>query len=261
MWRGRALLSTQARLLDMVTKLRSETSFSLSLCKKAVVDAGYDYDAAHALLLSMSQSAPTKTRTAVGSNGVIALFNAADSLSLVEISSETDFVALNSDFICSASTIAEATSYLDKTSGPVSLDALPEEILKEISTCQSRFKENIALKYAVRCSLNAAHNEVGGVYIHQRLSDSLLVGKAAAIVRLCSDKPLQGPKLYNTACLLAKQVVALHDQKIDAQKLLDSECMVGSVSGRVGQVLDNVASELSTKVHLKEVFFRTLRGL
>ncbi|MBI4118376.1 MAG: elongation factor Ts [Parcubacteria group bacterium] len=86
--------------LDDVKVLREETGISIMECKKALEEAGGDFDKARALLRKQgAKIAAKKAERKLGSGVVASYIHSDNKLGvLVEVLSETDFVARNDDF-------------------------------------------------------------------------------------------------------------------------------------------------------------------
>lgn len=72
---SRQFYSSRPKLADLVCKLRSETAFSLDLCRKALIESNFDYSKA---LETVSQLARTSINSKlnhsnVGKEGILAL--------------------------------------------------------------------------------------------------------------------------------------------------------------------------------------------
>ena len=105
-----------------VKKLRDATGVGMMDCKKALVEADGDFDAAIELLRKKGQKVAAKRADREASEGVIATRSTDDGVTaiLVEVNCETDFVARNDDFQDYAASIAELV--LEHL--PADLDAL-----------------------------------------------------------------------------------------------------------------------------------------
>lgn len=105
-----------------VKKLRDATGVGMMDCKKALVEADGDFDAAIELLRKKGQKVAAKRADREASEGVIATRSAGDKSTaiLVEVNCETDFVARNDDFQEYADSIARLV--MDEQ--PDDLDAL-----------------------------------------------------------------------------------------------------------------------------------------
>jgi elongation factor Ts len=105
-----------------VNKLRQQTGAGLMDCKKALVETNGDFEAAIDFLRKKgAKIAANRAEREANEGVVIALTNEAGTLGvIVNLCSETDFVAKNEDFIAMAKEITE----LALTTQPGDLDAL-----------------------------------------------------------------------------------------------------------------------------------------
>lgn len=83
----------------MVKELRELTGLGMMECKKALEEAGGDMKKAEELLRIKSGAKASKAASRVAADGAIATYVDAKVGALVEVNSETDFVAKNPDFI------------------------------------------------------------------------------------------------------------------------------------------------------------------
>ena len=93
----------------MVKELREKTDAPMMECKKALTEAAGDMAKAEEILRVKLGSKATKAAARVAAEGVVSTFISADGklASIVEINSETDFVAKNDDFLKLARDCAE----------------------------------------------------------------------------------------------------------------------------------------------------------
>lgn len=101
--------------LEQIKALRDETGVSVMQCKKALEEAGGDHEKARALLRRRGAEIASKKQGRTLGAGVIASYVHADNRIgvLVEVLSETDFVARNSDFKTLADDIALHIAAMD----------------------------------------------------------------------------------------------------------------------------------------------------
>jgi elongation factor Ts len=93
----------------MVKELRELTGLGMMECKKALEEAGGDMKKAEELLRIKSGAKASKAAGRVAADGAIGAYLSADAKvgALVEVNSETDFVAKNPDFIAFAQAVAQ----------------------------------------------------------------------------------------------------------------------------------------------------------
>lgn len=94
--------------VEDVKKLRDETGVSISKCKEALVEAQGDFDKARDVLREFSQKAASKTADRdLGAGLVVSYVHTnGQAGTIIELNSETDFVARNDDFGALANDIA-----------------------------------------------------------------------------------------------------------------------------------------------------------
>src|SRR5437868_10087884 len=91
---------------SMVAELRAKTDAPMMECKKALTEAGGDMDKAEELLRVKLGGKAAKASARITAEGVVASHIAGGIGALVEVNSETDFVAKNDDFLALANNAA-----------------------------------------------------------------------------------------------------------------------------------------------------------
>src|SRR5437763_2838402 len=106
----------------LVKELRELTGLGMMECKKALAECEGDLRKAEELLRIKSGAKASKAAGRIAAEGVIGPWLAADGKvgALVEVNSETDFVAKNDDFIAFAAALAELVA----TRNPASVEEL-----------------------------------------------------------------------------------------------------------------------------------------
>ena len=94
---------------SLVKELRERTGLPMMECKKALTETNGDIDKAEELLRVKGSSKASKAATRIAAEGVVGAWLSADAKvgALVELNSETDFVAKNDDFVAFAKSLAE----------------------------------------------------------------------------------------------------------------------------------------------------------
>ena len=102
-----------------VKKLRDQTGAGMMDCKKALSEAGGDFEAAIAILRKKGQKLSLKRAEREAKEGVVyaLVSESADKGVLIKLSCETDFVAKNEDFVDLTRRMAE-----------VALSSFPEDL-------------------------------------------------------------------------------------------------------------------------------------
>ena len=152
-----------------VAKLREITGVGMMECKKALVEAQGNIEAAVDVLRKSGAASAAKKASREAREGVIAQYIAPDGKSgvLVEINCETDFVARNDAFRAFADEIAKKVA-----SNPnINLEAEREGAVAKMG-------ENI--KFARNARLEVAGNGLVAAYIHTGAKVGVLVEVAAS---------------------------------------------------------------------------------
>jgi elongation factor Ts len=153
---------------SLVKELRDLSGAGMMECKSALVEADGDISAAQDLLRKRGQSSADKKSARIAAEGRIAFAQRDDTAVLVEVNSETDFVARDKNFIDFANASAEAVfelrtdeSGVDKllaaeTKGGGTLDQARIDLVAKLG-------ENIGVRQFRQM---AAQGEIGH-YLHQ----------------------------------------------------------------------------------------------
>jgi elongation factor Ts len=107
---------------SMVKELREKTDAPMMECKKALTEADGDMAKAEEILRVKLGNKATKAATRVAAEGVVGMYLSADGKlgAVVEVNSETDFVAKNDEFIALSKGCAELVA----TRSPADVAAL-----------------------------------------------------------------------------------------------------------------------------------------
>ena len=82
-----------------VAALRAKTGIGMMECKKALVEANGDVDAAVKILREKGElKAESKMATRIAADGIVEVLKDGDVTAMIEVNSETDFVAKNESF-------------------------------------------------------------------------------------------------------------------------------------------------------------------
>jgi|SRR5688572_31157640 elongation factor Ts len=93
----------------LVKELRERTGLGMMECKKALAEADGDINKAEELLRVKSGAKANKAASRIAAEGVVGAYLSGDARlgALVELNSETDFVAKNEEFLAFAQALAE----------------------------------------------------------------------------------------------------------------------------------------------------------
>ena len=152
----------------LVKELRERTGSGMMECKKALVESNGDIDVAIETMRKAGLAKADKKSDRVAAEGVIAIETSADGKNAVmlEVNSETDFVAKADDFINFVAQVGKVV--LDKSPADVdAMMALPFDGGESIDTARqaliAKIGENIQIR---RFSMMSVEDGVIGSYRH-----------------------------------------------------------------------------------------------
>jgi elongation factor Ts len=134
----------------LVKELRELTGLGFMECKKALAETDGDLKKAEELLRIRGSAKANKAASRIAAEGVIGAWLAADGKvgALVDLNSETDFVAKNEDFIAFSKSLAEivATRNPKDTQELGSLDLLGTKVETRRQELVQKIGENITIR-------------------------------------------------------------------------------------------------------------------
>lgn len=130
--------------LEDIKKLRESTGAGMADCKKALEESNGDYDKAIEYLRKKGAATSAKRADREAKEGFIAVYSHGGRIaSMVEVNSETDFVALNKDFQTFAADIAMQVAasmpeYVSREEVPADVTKKEQEIELEKAKAEGK---------------------------------------------------------------------------------------------------------------------------
>lgn len=152
-----------------VMSLRQRTGMGMMECKKALGDAGGDFDAAVELLRAAAKGKMDERTDRAAAEGTLAVAKADGSAAMIEINTETDFTARNDSVIDVADKIADIA--LEGAEGEV---AANDQITALIDDVRLTTKENISFARGVKFAAGSG-GKIGSYLHHNRQIGALIV--------------------------------------------------------------------------------------
>jgi len=200
---------------QQVQQLRSKTGAGMMDCKSALTETGGDLDAAVDWLRKKGLAAAAKKSGRVTAEGLIGVSVEGAAGAIVEVNSETDFVARNEqfqDFVTRIAGLAREIGgdfeALRQAQYPETGRTVEEELTQKIAT----IGENITLRRAGRLSVEQGYV---GSYVHAAVADGL--GKIGVLIAL--ESAAAPETLAPLAKHLAMHVAATAPQALSAESL------------------------------------------
>ena len=165
----------------LVKELRDKTSAGMMDCKKALSESNGDLEAAIDWLREKGIAKATKKSGRVASEGLVGMATSGTTGALVEVNSETDFVALNDEFQAAVTEITglslAAAGDFDKLAASKMGDG--NTVSDFITNLIAKIGENMSLRRTEALSVT---NGVVAAYMHNSVTDGL--GKIGVLVAL-----------------------------------------------------------------------------
>jgi elongation factor Ts len=199
---------------QMVKELREMTGAGMMDCKSALNETAGDIEAAVDLLRKKGLSKAAKKAGRVAAEGLVGVVTAGPKAAVVEVNSETDFVARNDQFQGLVKAIAEVAL---KTGNDVdAVLAAPVAaggtVADSIASAVATIGENMTLR---RASVLSVSDGVVGSYIHNAVEPGL--GKIGVLVALESTG--NKDELAALGRMVAMHVAAANPLALDAERL------------------------------------------
>jgi len=201
-------------LLNKVKQLREITGVGFKDCKSAIDETKGDIEKSIELLRKKGIAKASKRMGRVASEGLICIYEKDNKFSIIEINSETDFVAKNNEFINFAEEISKLALF---ESGKI------ENILNSKMSNKKNVKDNlvdliskIGEKISLRRSDFIGDDKcINFSYIHSSIKKN--IGKLGVLLSLESTKPRS--EILNLGKELAMQIAASSPLAIDKENL------------------------------------------
>ena len=206
-------------IFDKVKELRDLTGAGMVDCKNALSENNEDIDLAIEYLRKKGIAKAAKKSDRSAAEGLITIVKSSTKASIVEINSETDFVAKNPEF----NSFCEQVSNLCLESN--SLESLKEKktdkdltVSETLINLIAKIGENIK----IRRFKNIDYKSQISTYIHNKQNDNS--GKLAVLLSYTSDNQDLNKDFANQLCM---HIAAMSPQSLDekgiSQEFLENE--------------------------------------
>ena len=161
-----------------VQALREKTGCGMMDCKKALTECDGNMDAAVDFLREKGLASQAKKAGRIAAEGTVAVYTANGASAVVEVNSETDFVASNDEFKAFAAKVAEVVAKVN----PADVDALLAAKDDETGKTVDELKQDVFLKFRENMQIRRFTRYEGAVatYVH-------MGGKIGVMVKFDTD--------------------------------------------------------------------------
>ena len=252
---------------SIVKDLRERTGAGMMDCKKALVESNGDMDAAIDYLREKGISKAAKKAERIAAEGLSNIYIDGNNAVVVELNSETDFVAKNAEFkelldkIGNALLNSEVSTMEDALNVKVGEDTINDLIVN----ATAKIGEKISLRRFEKVTKN--DNEVFGAYLHQggRISSlTIVLGESEEVAKdVAMQAAAMRPLYVNIESVPAEDLE--HEKSVIREQVINEgkkpEFADKIVEGRIRKfyeetVLEEQAfikdSELTVKAYLEK---------
>jgi elongation factor Ts len=228
----------------MVKELREKSGAGMMDCKKALTEAGGDMEAAIDWLRAKGIAKADKKSGRTAAEGLIGIKSDGTSAVIVELNSETDFVARNDEFQALINGIAAVAATTDGSVEAINAGtyaATGKTVEDTIKDAIGTIGENMALRRSAKLTVN---DGVIASYIHNAVTDNL--GKHGVLVALEStgDKAkLEAIGRQIAMHIAATSQLAVTSDEVD-QDVADRERAVFLEQAKESGKPDNIAEKM-----------------
>ncbi|MBU8975029.1 MULTISPECIES: translation elongation factor Ts [unclassified Lysobacter] len=231
---------------SLVKELRERTGAGMMECKKALTENNGDIDTAAEWLRKSGLAKADKKADRVAAEGRIAVAQAGGKAVLVEINSETDFVAKDENFIAFANAVAQAAL----ASGAADVETLKAAKLASGETVEearaaaiAKLGENILIRRIARTDTDnnvAAYVHGGkiGVLVEVKGGDADLARGLAMHVAAMNPPHIKASDV--PADFVAKEKEIELAKMSDKDKAKPADILEKIISGKIAKIVNEV---------------------
>ncbi|MGE0742262.1 MAG: translation elongation factor Ts [Hyphomonadaceae bacterium] len=244
----------------LVKDLREKTGVGMMDCKKALAETDGDLEAAVDWLRAKGLSKAAKKADRAAAEGIVAISLDVNQGAVIELNSETDFVARNADFQKAAGAFAKLA--IKAGDHAALLDSVHEgqKVNEAVTQLIATIGENITLRRSAKLNVS---NGVVAAYVHSKVDGSDNLGRIAVLVALEStgDKAALeslGKKL--AMHIASANPLALSETEIPAERVEREKAVIGEqikedpkAQGKPQQVLDKMLEGRMRKFYEESV--------
>ena len=206
--------------LENIKKLREITGVGFKDCKLAIDENNGDIEKSIEYLRKKGLAKASKKMGRVDADGLALICEKNDTISAIEINSETDFVARNKDFILFCKEISEI-NFQNKSN----LDSLKSSKMKNGKTVDENLISlisKIGEKITIRRSKYFDNKGLNFAYVHNSVEKN--IGKVISIVQLSKSNKKDLTEIGNKLAMhVAAQAPIAIDENGIKKEILDKE--------------------------------------
>ncbi|MFN3465746.1 MAG: translation elongation factor Ts [Terricaulis sp.] len=234
----------------LVKDLREKTGVGMMDCKKALAENNGDLEASIDWLRAKGLSKAAKKADRAAAEGIVAIAVDGGQAAVIELNSETDFVARNADFQKAAGEFAALALKAGDHDALLNAPHGGGKVSDSVTNLIATIGENITLRRSQKLSVG---NGVVASYVHAKVDGSDNLGRIAVLVALESS----GDKAKLEA--IGKKV-AMHIASANPLALTEAEIPADRVEREKAVIADTIKEDPKAAGKPQQVLDKMLEG-
>ena len=201
-------------ILDKVKKLRELTGVGFKDCKNAIDNCNGDIEKSIEFLRIKGIAKANKKLERIAADGLVCISEKENKFSIIEVNSETDFVAKNNEFIKFVEEISKLALLNSGKMEDILISKMENKknVKDNLVTLISKIGEKITLR---RSDFIGTEEYLNFFYIHAAIKKN--IGKIGVLVSLKTTKPKN--ELIELGKQLSMHIAALSPLAVDKESL------------------------------------------
>jgi elongation factor Ts len=234
----------------LVKDLREKTGVGMMDCKKALAESGGDLEAAVDWLRAKGLSKAARKADRAAAEGIVAIALGVDHGAVIELNSETDFVARNGDFQKAAGDFAKIALKADGHQALLDAAHGGAKVSDAVTQLISTIGENITLRRSAK--LNVQNGAIAA-YVHSKVDGADHLGRIAVLVALESTGDKAAVESFG-------KKIAMHIASANPLALSEAEIPIDRVEREKAVLLEQLKEDPKAQGKPQQVLDKMLEG-
>jgi len=234
----------------LVKELREKTGVGMMDCKKALEANNGELEASVDWLRAKGLSKAAKKADRAAAEGIVAIAMAVNEGAVVELNSETDFVARNADFQKAAGSFAKLALKAGDHGALLEAPHEGQKVADAVTGLISTIGENITLRRSAKLNVK---DGVVAAYVHSKVDGADHLGRIAVLVAIES----KGDKAQLES--LGKKV-AMHIASANPLALSDTDVPAERIEREKSVLLEQIKEDPKAQGKPQQVLDKMLEG-
>jgi elongation factor Ts len=234
----------------LVKDLREKTGVGMMDCKKALAETNGEVEAAIDWLRAKGISKAAKKAERAAAEGIVAAFVSGNVGAVIELNSETDFVARNAEFQKAAASYAKLAVHAESHDHLLAAKSDAGTVADQITGLIGTIGENIMLRRSARLNVESG---VIASYVHAKVEGADNLGRIGVLVAVEST----GDK---AALESIGKKVAMHIASASPLALTEADIPAERVAREKAVLLEQIKEDPKAQGKPQQVLDKMLEG-